>query len=76
MVTTKFVAGSLRHHVVSWTNIGCTETVINWISEEVTLPFQDIPPSFEFKNRNFGITESTFTNNEINDLLASGAILR
>ena len=76
MVTTKFVAGSLRHHVVSWTNIGCTETVINWISEGVTLPFQDIPPSFEFKNRNFGITESTFINSEINDLLASGAIRR
>ena len=55
-------------------NIGAPEQVIQWVHQGVTIPFSDIPHSFELAKHTFSAAQVVFISSEIKELRACGAI--
>ena len=64
----------LSDHIDAWTRIGTSNTVLDWVSQGVPLTFVDKPSVFSQDNYVLTDKEVTFVDNEIQELLLSGAI--
>jgi ribonuclease HI len=64
----------LRDFLQQWRNIGASPHVVQWLQQGVTIPFQTIPPVFEFKNYVHSLKEFTFLCQEIKRLESLGVI--
>lgn len=70
----QFHAGSLKHHLAAWQNIGASDFVLNCISEGVKFSFKREPPSFFRCNHSLTSSQNKFVDTEIQLLLTSGAL--
>ena len=68
-----FKAGTLNNKFESWTKIGASQTVLDWIKYGVHIPFSRVPNSFELNN-SVADKYTSFIDSEINNLLLIGAI--
>ena len=60
----------------AWERIGASQTIIDWISSGVPLTFKEEPQPCKFRNIVRSSREANFIQEEINDLLISGAICK
>ena len=68
-----FKAGTLNSKFESWTKIGSSQTVLDWIKYGVHIPFSRVPNSFELNN-SVADKYTSFIDSEINNLLLIDAI--
>ena len=68
------VNNRLNVHINSWQNIGANETILNWIIHGAKIPFRGPPPQFERFNRQFNVQDATLIDEEVANLIQSGAI--
>ena len=60
----------------AWAGIGASDTVLNWVSEGVPIPFVSEPEPRVFLNPEFSDAEKAFLDTEISALEARGVIQR
>ena len=60
----------------AWAAIGASETVLNWVSEGVPIPFVSQPEPRVFLNPEFSGAEKAFLDLEISALEARGVVQR
>ena len=66
-----FAAGGIAHK--NWAGIA-NETVKNWVKFGVPIPFNSVPNDILLPNHKLSQVQVRFVDQEIKDLLASGAI--
>ena len=69
-----FRAGGLSLHYQQWMAIESNQLILSWIKNGVPIPFVSKPEPFISHNRLLSTSEEIFVDNEIKDLLSSGAI--
>jgi ribonuclease HI len=60
--------------VGNWVKIGASDTICNWITRGVQLPFIQSPVAFDLPNHKFDTEYKTFINDKITELQSCGAI--
>ena len=69
-----FRAGGLSLHYQQWMAIESNQLILSWIKNGVSIPFVSKPEPFISHNKLLSASEEIFVDNEIKDLLSSGAI--
>ena len=69
-----FTANSLSKNVDFWKTVCDNDTIIDWVSNGVPIPFKTKPESFEIPNRILNKVQTAFIDSEINKLVDIGAI--
>ncbi len=64
----------LRRNLQKWKDIGASNTVLDWISSGVHIPFTEVPPDYCGKNRYFSQNEEDFIASEIHRLCGNGSL--
>ena len=67
-------AGGMSLHYQQWMATESNQLILSWIKNGVQIPFVSKPEPFISHNRLLSTSEEIFVDNEIKDLLSSGAI--
>ena len=72
----QFVAASIHRPEVKgeWDRLLLSDTVRDWLVHRVPIPFNSAPASFELTNHKLSRKHAVFIDQEIKELLRSGAI--
>jgi hypothetical protein len=65
----------MNKHIWAWKAIGAPLTVLNWLSDGISIPFSSIPEPFEFNNFIFESKKESFVREEIKRLFKCGYIV-
>lgn len=68
-------ASPLQQSVDAWREINAPETVCNWISNGIDIPFNNLPTEFCIPNKCFSVKESQFLSSEIDRLVSDGVLI-
>ena len=58
----------------AWARIGALHTVLKWISEGISLDFDEEPQQCHLPNRIYGRNQENFVNQEVSKLLDRNSI--
>jgi len=69
-----FIAGNISQHIDNWKLLTSNPILIDWISNGVTLPINEQPPSYELPNRQLSDKYTQFVDAELKTLVEQGSI--